>query len=603
MNYPTEEKPIGDIEILICDTCGLPTIPNYKDDIKTPFYKCEKGHTTSTPMKRKYCAEGRDLNLPVEDKKLQQSWGVGSRYSTDDEGHFNPNSFANYLTGQFFFKTEKRSGLIYIWNSNSGIYEPDGEIFIHEALVQRLMLEVKPHYQVDVEYFIRGSPDSTFQELVETPNLIAVNNGILNVIEQKFVEKSPSYFILSKLPVTYTPGAKCPAIMKFLTEVFGEQQLTALQDCLGYTLLKQHLFEIAFMLLGEGANGKSKFLGLLQTFLGRTNYSNRTLQSICTDRFAAADLFGKMANIAADLPSFALVTTGIFKTLTGGDVLSGQFKHKDAFQFQSLAKMWFSCNEFPQTRDNTDAYMRRWKVFNCPNKFVGVDADVHILDKITTETELSGFLNWCLEGLKRLLANGKFGFNETEEEMRQNIAKLSNPTKAFIDRYMKSSDDPKDYIAQSVLYSDFLRFCKADNLPSIQQTEFTKALKAEIPDVKVTKQRIIGTPTWVYQFIRKSVPTVPTTISTPRKKSNSIKISYVVGTLGTDQSKGQLPLNTEQPSKVIGESDVEGYSQLSCYFCQKAITDDDWVSDDFSENKPAHKKCYDDTKAQLKETS
>ncbi len=54
--------------------------------------------------------------------------------------------------------------------------------------------------------------------------------------------------------------------MKFLIEVFGENQLTALQEALGYTLHKEPLFEKAFMLIGDGANGKSTFLNLLANF-------------------------------------------------------------------------------------------------------------------------------------------------------------------------------------------------------------------------------------------------------------------------------------------------------------------------------------------------
>jgi hypothetical protein len=41
------------------------------------------------------------------------------------------------------------------------------------------------------------------------------------------------------------------------------------------------------------------------------------------------------------------------------------------------------------------------------------------------------------------------------------------------------------------------------------------------------------------------------------------------------------------------QSQLAGYRQLSCYFCGKPIIDADWVSDGFTENKPAHKNCYD----------
>jgi hypothetical protein len=48
---------------------------------------------------------------------------------------------------------------------------------------------------------------------------------------------------------------------------------------------------------------------------------------------------------------------------------------------------------------------------------------------------------------------------------------------------------------------------------------------------------------------------------------------------------------------------IDSYKQLTCYFCDKPIMDLYWKSDNFTENKPAHQKCYDNLRAQLKEDS
>jgi putative DNA primase/helicase len=419
-------------------------------------------------------------------------------------------------------------------NLEKGTWEPEGEIFIHQALVNRLGLEVKPHYQEDVEYFIKGQ---SYENVAETPNLIALENGVLDVENLILKEKSPAYFIISKIPETYDKNAKCPAILKFSGEVFGENQLNALQEALGYTLHKEPLFEKAFMLIGDGANGKSTFLNLLQIFLGLGNHSNVTLQEICYNRFASANLYQKMANISADLPKEAISTSGRFKMLTGRDMVSAEFKHKNSFQFQNTAKMWFSCNEFPQTTEDTLAYVRRWKIFNCGNVFIGEKADPKILEKLTTQTELSGFLNWILEGLKRLLMNGRFSANETEETLRANILKFSNPTKAFIEKTLEKSNRPQDYIIEAELYREFIIFCDSENLPSVRKGEFTQALIKEIPDVKQTKQRILGKNTPVYQFIKKFAPSAPPHLFDTAKNPKFLEINKALGAEGADSKK------------------------------------------------------------------
>ena len=72
---------------------------------------------------------------------------------------------------------------------------------------------------------------------------------------------------------------------------------------------------------GSGRNGKGVTTQLITRFLGRQNVSNETLHRIIENRFATAKLFGKMANIDADMSSQALRHTGILKMLTGGDDL------------------------------------------------------------------------------------------------------------------------------------------------------------------------------------------------------------------------------------------------------------------------------------------
>jgi phage/plasmid-associated DNA primase len=57
------------------------------------------------------------------------------------------------------------------------------------------------------------------------------------------------------------------------------------------------------------------------------------LQDLDSNRFAVADLHGKLANLFADLKSTKLTETGHFKIIASGDPISGEKKFKDAFGF------------------------------------------------------------------------------------------------------------------------------------------------------------------------------------------------------------------------------------------------------------------------------
>jgi hypothetical protein len=73
----------------------------------------------------------------------------------------------------------------------------------------------------------------------------------------------------------------------------------------------------------------------------------------------------------------------------------------------------------------------------------------------------------------------------------------------------------------------------------------------------------------------------------------------------TANAQGELSyvsnLVTKTPSSLESqEEDKIQYTQLVCYFCGKGIMDNDWVKNSFTENKPAHKKCFEEKRSQLK---
>ena len=83
--------------------------------------------------------------------------------------------------------------------------------------------------------------------------------------------------------------------------------------------MRSSKFEKAFMLFGSGNNGKSVFIKLIESFVGRRNASHVTLQDLDGERFGPPDLYGKLVNVFADLKASKLSSTGNFKTFVSGD--------------------------------------------------------------------------------------------------------------------------------------------------------------------------------------------------------------------------------------------------------------------------------------------
>ena len=71
-------------------------------------------------------------------------------------------------------------------------------------------------------------------------------------------------------------------------------------------------------------------------FVGADNVSNETLQRLVSNRFAAASLVGKLANICTDLPTKRLEDTHLFKGITGGDPIQAERKYQPPFSYKAL---------------------------------------------------------------------------------------------------------------------------------------------------------------------------------------------------------------------------------------------------------------------------
>jgi putative DNA primase/helicase len=83
-------------------------------------------------------------------------------------------------------------------------------------------------------------------------------------------------------------------------------------------------------------------------------------------------------------------------------------KFLSPFKFVNHAKPLFSANEIPKTEDESDAFFSRLIIINFPNQFLGDKADPSLIDKLTTEEELSGLLKLILKRLPGVLTRGIF---------------------------------------------------------------------------------------------------------------------------------------------------------------------------------------------------
>ena len=381
-----------------------------------------------------------------------------------------------------------RNGEIYVYRD--GIYNRDiPETLIREFTEKAMGENGTKHDKNEIIDHIRCRTyeDSSFWN--EPKNLICVANGVLDIDTLTLEPHSPEHHFLTKIPVHYlTPEEwdrlACEnRIDKFFHEVLPSRvDVQSIYEFFGYCLYHDMPIHKAFMLIGEGANGKSTLLSLLKAFLGKESISNISLQQLCQNRFAKAGLHGKLANIFADLTQKSLFETGVFKMLTGNDTVDVERKFvQKRIKLTSYAKMIFSCNIIPEnSRDDTRAFWRRWILITFPNVFDKeyANVDEKILEKLITKEELSGLLLKALEGLKRLLQNGKFSNERKVEEIRQDYIMKSNPVHAFVEKRLVV--DLESFEQKIVVYEAYKEFCNEYKLPIVDSNVFSRKLRSYI---------------------------------------------------------------------------------------------------------------------------
>src|SRR5581483_7788054 len=170
-------------------------------------------------------------------------------------------------------------------------------------------------------------------------------------------------------------------IMQALPDIEHRKQLLKV---MGNLLVPDCRYEKATMLVGEGHNRKSSTLFALGQVLGEENVCSVSLQELSDDRFAPADFYGKMANLAADLDADRIRNTGRFKWLVSGDYIRAQRKHGQPFHFHSTVKMISSANQIPPSDDPTDAFFRKWCVIPY---FIQFERDPTLQERLSTEHE------------------------------------------------------------------------------------------------------------------------------------------------------------------------------------------------------------------------
>ncbi len=297
------------------------------------------------------------------------------------------------------------------------------------------------------------------------PNMITLNNGVMNLDTFELLPHSRTYMSRVLLPVEYhTPifeinndtifediekNLKDTFFWNFLKssftidEEFREENFQTALEVMASIFIKKQIDEKAFMNLGKGDNGKSVYLDYIKYMIGKSNISNVQLQQLAEDKFMAAELDGKLANIFTDLESNELRKTGKVKSIISNEGIQAQRKHLAPFSLYPFSKLIFSSNRFPKVFDQTQGFFRRWIIIPWERNFENdPERDEHLKSKLRdNQEELNLVFSSLIHLAKKIHVAGKFTHSKDWKTTQKEWNENADPVNNFIENCIVDSEE------------------------------------------------------------------------------------------------------------------------------------------------------------------
>lgn len=309
----------------------------------------------------------------------------------------------------------------------------------------------------------------------QDPWLLNCQNGTLDLRTRAFRPHNPGDMLATLAGVNYDPEAASPLWEEtVLAAMNGDQELAGyLQKALGYGLTGDTREECFFLLYGPTTrNGKGTLMETYMSLLGGYGKAARPETIALRQGISSAGpsediakLCGARAVNISEPDKQMVLSSALVKTLTGNDTLTARYLHENSFEFRPRFKLFINTNHLPRTDDVTVFRSGRVHVLPFERHFSPEEQD-HGL-KARLRGELSGVLNWCLEGV---MSWAKMGFapppavRAATEQYRQDSDKLARFAGDCL------TPDPEGEERVMAVYEAYKRWCaenghRAESLP------------------------------------------------------------------------------------------------------------------------------------------
>ena len=376
--------------------------------------------------------------------------------------------YADSLMNDYQFVTMADTDEILFYQE--GVYVLGGEVLIKKQC-EKMIVDCK---RDDVNEVTAAIKRRTYVKRVEFDSeieMLNLKNCWLNIETGETLSHTPTKLSKIQIPIFYDPEKIAWGFIKFLKQCMPKStDAYTICEQFASCLIKSPKFGKAFMYVGQGSNGKSVFLNLIKNCLGIESISNISIHAIENNRFAPAELDGKLANIYADISNEELNTAGTFKNLVTGDPIFAEKKNKNPFSLLNFAKMFFSANQIPIVYDESDGFFRRFMIVEWNVKFTDKQANIRLIKELSVEEEKSGILNILIKIARNLDKRGYFQYADTVEVLRNKWKNKADSVGGFLEKCLFYESDL--VVEKKRLYDFYVKYCTDNKLYAKKRKDF-----------------------------------------------------------------------------------------------------------------------------------
>lgn len=328
------------------------------------------------------------------------------------------------------------------------------------------------------------------------PMLFNCENGTIDLNTGVLRPHNPDDLITKVANVDYDPNARCDRWIQHIDEVMEGDAGKAgfLQKALSTCLAGENRYECFYILFGPTSrNGKSTTMETIMKMMGdygraarpetiaQRQIPNGSGPSEDIARLAGA----RIVNVSEPGKKMAL-SSALVKTLTGNDTITARYMYESMFEFKPTFKFFINTNHLPNITDPSVFASGRVKVIPFTRHFDENHQDKNLKQTLIQPQNLSGLLNWLLEGRKKVEIEGldpPASVIEATAQYQQDSDKVA----LFLAERLVPSPGTNTKLED--VYADYKSWCEVNGLYPEGTPRFKQALGAH---AKIGRSRSVG---------------------------------------------------------------------------------------------------------------